>query len=164
MSDIMLIGLGHNGATALIETADYELIEPHKWRLSGKGYAITHKRNGTPHSTLMHRVILAAPPGTFVDHINRNRLDNRRSNLRLATLRQNAANRKPLSASGLKGVVYNRGHRRWQAYIKPGGGQQQHLGYYATPIEAAHAYNAAARDAFGDFANTNDDTPPSRDW
>lgn len=100
----------------------------------------------------MHGLITGWP---YVDHINGDGLDNRRSNLRQATHAQNCANRGPTRANalGLKGVgLLPSG--RWRAQIRSSG-HQRHVGVYATADEAARAYDAAATEAFGEFARLN---------
>lgn len=89
-----------------------------------------------------------------VDHRNGDGLDNRRKNLREATAKQNSANRQLNlnSATGFKGVGLDRG--RWRARIQVDG-RLQHLGSFDTPEEAAHAYDAAALELFGEFARPN---------
>lgn len=109
---------------------------------------------------LLHRVIFGASPGVQVDHINRDVLDNRRANLRLATRSQNGANR-GLAAnnrSGLKGV-HLKGGRSWIAQIKVDGAKL-HLGCFSTAQEAARAYDDAALTHFGAFAFINGSIHP----
>jgi hypothetical protein len=90
-----------------------------------------------------------------IDHINRNGLDNRRANLRLATVAQNAWNsKKRKSRSGYKGVCYDKAKRRWRAAIV-NHGRRIHLGYFEDKIEAAKAYDAAAKKYCGHFALLN---------
>ena len=87
-----------------------------------------------------------------IDHVDRNPLNNRLSNLRLATYQQNSANAKWRSA--YKGVRRNKGGNRWEARIKV----DQHeyfLGSYTTEEEAAKRYNEAARHYFGEYAFLN---------
>ena len=112
---------------------------------------------------LMHRQILGHEPRvtsdeprtTVIDHINRNGLDNRRANLRLATVAQNAWNsKKRRSCSGYKGVCYDKAKRRWRAAIVHHG-RRIHLGYFKDKIPAAKAYDDAAKKYFGQFARTN---------
>jgi hypothetical protein len=101
----------------------------------------------------MHRLIMG--PGPQVDHKDGNGLNNRRSdNLRFATDTQNRANQKVRkdSTTGFKGV---RPHRdKFQARIRVKG-REITLGSFATPEEAALAYNAAAKECFGEFARPN---------
>jgi len=106
--------------------------------------------------SMLHRVLLNPPANMQVDHINRNPSDNRRLNLRLATNSQNQAN-KGLSSnntSGYKGVSYNKGARKFRAYIKYNAGNY-HLGFYSTAEGAAKAYNRRAVELHGEFACLN---------
>ena len=104
----------------------------------------------------MHRIILNAPKGTMVDHINGNGLDNRKENLRLCTTRENNANQKKNrnNSSGYKGVAKASNCSKWRAYIRVDG-VQRHLGNHNTPEEAARAYDAAAKKHFGEYAHLN---------
>jgi HNH endonuclease len=91
----------------------------------------------------------------FPDHINGDRLDNRRENLRLVTKRQNNFNKKVRSDSltGIKGIT--RCGNRWQALISSDG-VKRYLGSFPTPYDAAVAYNQAALLYHGDYARLND--------
>jgi len=102
----------------------------------------------------MHRYLLDAPPDMQVDHINGDRLDNRRSNLRLCTSAQNQANRRGnrSASSRYKGVVYTKQRDGWVAAI---GGQ--HLGLYDLERDAALAYAAAALELHKEFARIDFD-------
>ena len=106
-----------------------------------------------PSQIYMHRVILDAPTGVPVGRRNELRLDNRRANLRLATLSQSRADARLRSdnTSGYRGVTGSRRDGRWQAQIQVAG-KRHFLGYKE---EAAQAYDAAAREAFGEFARLN---------
>jgi hypothetical protein len=144
------------GQWAVVDAADYELVSAFPWRAvrvtGGLVYAETRLR-GT--REFMHRLIMECHPGEQVDHRNGNGLDNRRRNLRFATHHSNAANRRRvLSASGFKGVT--RRGERWRASIMVGK-RFISLGSFATPEEAARAYDAAAIEHFGEFACTNAD-------
>ena len=103
------------GAVARVDDADYDLLTAMgNWCLSNKGYAIHYTRINDQRRVLyMHRIILSAPPDLQVDHINRDRLDNRRENLRFATRSQNQANKgRPINnSSHYKGVSWNKGGR-----------------------------------------------------
>ncbi len=102
----------------------------------------------------MHRIIMNAPVGKQVDHINHNGLDNRKENLRLATPAQNQANQKLSKAntSGFKGVSFDKKKKKWAAYI---GKQSRNLGRFLDIRDAARAYNDAAKLAYGEFAKLN---------
>lgn len=151
-----------SGETVLIDDCDADLADL-KWRRV-VGYA-THnirKSDGMRTTELLHRVILARiegrelARGEFTDHINGNRLDNRRANLRLATHKQNLCNQgiRTDNTSGFKGVTWHKQAGRWQSQI------QHHrrnyfLGHFDDPIEAAIAYNDAALKYHGKFARLN---------
>ncbi|MBV8278501.1 MAG: HNH endonuclease [Verrucomicrobia bacterium] len=104
----------------------------------------------------MHRLIVNAPPGVQVDHVNGDGLDNRRANLRLASATQNAHNRKIRrdNTSGFKGVRFDQSSQRWDARITFQG-KRYYLGLFVTAELAARTYDQAARRLFGDFARTN---------
>ena len=109
----------------------------------------------------MHQLIMQRPKGLDVDHINHDGLDNRKINLRLCTRSQNSQNKRIRrdSNSGYKGVTPV--GRKWAAYIgdpqTPATRKRQiRLGTFATREEAALAYNKAARELYGAFAQLND--------
>ena len=145
------------GAFALVDDADYDrLVAIGRWSLSSKGYAVHWFRDasGKRKCLYMHRVIVHAPPHLQVDHINHKRLDNRRDNLRFATRSQNNAARRTLKSntSGYTGV--NRNRAKWEARIKYQN-RRIFLGSYASPEDAALAYDYAARLLFEAFARPN---------
>lgn len=148
------------GKFALVDDEDFEWLSQHKWHLSQHGYAARGKHEGYPKKTVgilfMHRVILNAPSGTEVDHINGNRLDNRRSNLRLCTRRQNLQNsrKRDNSSSLYKGVYFDKSRNKWQAYIDGPHGRI-HLGRFSQETDAARAYDEKAKEVFGEFARLN---------
>lgn len=149
------------GRVALIDSADAERVLAHKWSTGVKNCAQRSlpKVKGQPRQTvLLHRFILGdVPKGVDVDHINGNRLDNRRCNLRKATRSQNAINRvrrDPRNTSGYRGVTFNKPWGKWVAKIGHTTGRQ-HLGGFQTAEEAARAYDEAALRLFGEFAQTN---------
>jgi len=101
----------------------------------------------------LHRVIMAADDGVKVDHRDRDGLNNRRSNLRIATLSQNNANSfRPANRAGFRGVVAV--GKKWRAQIRRDGARV-YLGLYETPEDAARTYDRAAREAHGEFATLN---------
>lgn len=95
--------------------------------------------------TLIHRLVIGAKRGECVDHINRNKLDNRRSNLRIVTRGQNAMNRQ------FKGYNWARREKKWRAQIKVNG-VKIHLGYFTEESEAREAYTNAHAKYFGEFS------------
>lgn len=105
----------------------------------------------------MHREIIHIPEHLVCDHINRNGLDNRKANLRPATVSQNLCNRtktKAKTRSKYKGLEWDKTQRKWRARIQLNG-RKIHLGSFANEIDAAKAYDKKARDLFGQFACLN---------
>lgn len=106
----------------------------------------------------MHRMILGvSDPSVCVDHINLNKRDNRRSNLRLATRAENSRNRVPSrsNTTGFKGVTYRKKKKLYRARIRAFG-LEIYLGSFKCPIDAAAAYDKAAIEYYGEFAMTNE--------
>ena len=120
-------------------------------------------RDGKRSVIQMHRLIVNPPRGVIVDHRDRDGLNNQRDNLRIATRADNRRNSVPQknNASGLKGVYWKVDHQKWSAQIRVGA-RLRTIGYYGTAGEAARAYDAAAREAFGEFARCNfpEERPP----
>lgn len=146
----------------IIDAADFDLIQGYRWRprvgYRDKVYIQTSIRHD---SLYMHRLILDPGAGLDVDHINDNSLDNRRSNLRVATRSQNKANtRKPQRQNGrppssvFKGVCWDKSRQLWNSKICVAG-RTRNLGRYAIEAEAALAYDSAALAAWGEFAWIN---------
>lgn len=104
----------------------------------------------------MHRTILDAPHGIDIDHVNRDGLDNRRGNLRLASRSENMRNSVSYSGSSsrYKGVAFHGETGKWRAQIT-NARYARHLGVFEVEADAARAYDAAARQLFGEFARTN---------
>jgi len=146
------------GYEAIIDAADAPLVAGRFWlvRVSGKsGYAQSADYStGKCKTLLLHRVLLDAPDGFLVDHIDGDGLNNSRSNLRLCNRSQNAQNRgaPSHSSSGLKGVCWNAKDQRWRAHIQVNPALRLHLGSFLSKDAAAAAYAAAAIKYHGDFA------------
>lgn len=146
---------------AVIDECDADRVLAFCWnaKVSQKGrtiYAIRTNRNG-PFSPYLHRLILDAPVGVLIDHKNRDGLDCRRENLRVATRSQNAANASKAAgrSSRFRGVAFELGRRNnWGAHIQILG-RSKRLGNFQTEEEAAHAYDSEAVRLFGSFANVN---------
>lgn len=146
------------GQTALVDEEDYPRLSKHKWYLSTFGYVVRAgpRKNGWQTKIYMHREVMSATEGMVVDHIRPdNKLDNRKSNLRPATVRQNGANRRVNQGektSRYKGVCWLRRLRKWRAYI---GQRSISLGVYVSEEEAAHVYDRKAKELYGEFALLN---------
>ncbi len=139
----MEIKLRNSLQVAIIDDEDFPLIGDYKWRLSGEGYAISfeYDLDDSPRSVFMHRLINATPPDGITDHIDRDRLNNRRRNLRTASRSVNSLNGDvPVTnRSGYRGVSWHSG--KWRAAIVVNG-RQENLGRYADPAAASAAYEA----------------------
>lgn len=140
------------GYYTLVDDEDYNWLNRESWCWD-HGYAV-RKQNGRKIS--MHRVILGAPDGIQVDHINLDKLDNRRCNLRLCTTSENMHNttRQRSNRTGFKGIWWRRDRRRWMACISVRG-KRVYLGSFLSRQAAAAAYDMAAVRYFGEFARTN---------
>lgn len=147
------ISLPH-GEIALVDDEDYERINAHKWHVSS-GYAVRRIAPLAP-TIRMHREVLSAPENMQVDHINRNRLDNRRSNLRIATKAENLRNKVIYqnNKSGYRGVCWKTRDKKWAAQININQ-KRKHLGFFSSAEEAARAYDKAAKEFYGEFAALN---------
>lgn len=118
MKKISLSGKHGNGLFAIVDDDDYERLSKHSWCMDvGGGYPMTRYKTKTRR---MHKMVMRAPKGLYVDHINRNKLDNRKANLRIVTNSQNMLNTGMYSnnTSGYKGVVYHKRDKRWVAQVK----------------------------------------------
>jgi len=151
------------GQFAKIDPEDYIWLVQFKWycqKNSRNCYAARSirsvKRKNKRTMIFMHRLIMNTPKNRFCDHINHNGLDNRRANLRNCTHKQNCANSRPHldSISKYKGVSWSRQLKKWSAYIKIND-KSRNLGYFESEVEAARAYDRAAKEFHGRFANLN---------
>lgn len=133
----------NNGAEAIVDAEDYEKIKDITWHYH-HGYACAYHEG---HYVTMHQMILGQK---YIDHIDRDRLNNRKTNLRPATPQQNCRNRRIRSdnQSGYKGVYY--GTSAWIATIG-----NVYLGSFKTPEEAARAYDKRAIQLQKEFACLN---------
>jgi hypothetical protein len=137
----------HNGMVALVWNRDARLIQRHWTALEGEytWYAVSGR-------TLLHREIMRPGPLLEVDHRNGDGLDNRRSNLRLATRSQNAMNRRlqANNTSGVAGVTWMPKRGKWRATVKVQGHRIE-LGFFSTFERAVEAREAAVIKHYGEF-------------
>ena len=146
------------GKFALVDDADFDRLTRWKWFFSTKGYAVRNfRKDGKMFVVGMHREILSLKKGEIGDHMNHNKLDNQRENLRKCTNRENCFNQRKSKAncsSRYKGVSYDRRNQKWRAYIQKSK-KLTSLGSYHDEKEAAIAYNEAAKTMFGAYAYVN---------
>ena len=146
--------LENSSLYARVDEDDFLLVSESKWRLSLSGYVRTGR------STSLHRVLMGVSNDRSfeVDHINGDKLDNRKINLRLCSRSQNEFNKgkRKDNTSGFKGV-FKRSHVKINKFCSVIGIENRkiHLGYFGTPEEAARAYDKAARELHGEFARLN---------
>lgn len=158
--DGVRIPLGRSGLFAVVDLIDAYTVSKYRWYPHKKGnnvYArtILVREDGSSHRMRMHVLIMQPPEGMEVDHKDRDGLNNRRENLRLATPTQNRTNSRQRDSGSLyRGVQWEDDRARWRAAINADG-KKIRLGRYKTPEEAARAYDAAARKLHGEFASLN---------
>ena len=153
LNNVWLVELSQ-GEWALVDDTDIKRVSKYSWSITTKaGYAQAGRIKNNP--VLMHRFILDFPDGE-IDHINHNKLDNRRSNLRICSHEQNSYNTKLRSDSttSFKGVSFDKSRNRFCSFINQNS-SRYFLGYFSTPEEAAEAYDEKAIELFGEFAYLN---------
>lgn len=154
------------GQVAMIDAKNADLAQ-FNWQankaINGMFYAYRSVHAGGKQRQVgLHRVVLERKLGRPLvrgeqpDHENRITLDNRESNIRLASVSNNAQNRsQPVGPSGYRVVKPSKESSRWMASIKPAHGRAISLGTFDSSLEAAVAYDMAAMDLHGEFALTN---------
>lgn len=157
MKKIPIRGKYGQGRHALIDNDDFAHVSRYKWHSDRNGYAVRTTsfwiEGAKKHQHIyMHRELICAPPGQIVDHINRNKVDNRKDNLRFCTISQSNCNLKRKNKSGYKGVRPTRSG--WAVEIDSDG-QRIYVGHYQDLKKAVSAYNSAAEKHHGEFAYLN---------
>lgn len=152
MSEIVPLALANSFEECLIDSDDYLKVCEYNWRISEDGYVQTWKKGKR---ILLHQFIT----GWFCpDHIDGNKLNNSKSNLRKSNYQLNAANRSKIikpTSSKYKGVHFFKQTNQWMARIGFNG-KRIHIGMFSHEKDAALAYNEKAIELFGEFAKLND--------
>lgn len=161
MRKILTKAMGGVRKYTYVDDEDYEKVKKYKWQsiLKGGMYYVRRgvKLNNKLVSIYLHRLIMNAPKGLCVDHINHNPLDNRKRNLRICTHKQNMyntrKNRKDRT-SKYKGVYFSKLFNAWGVCLNKDG-RTYKKDNIPTEIEAVKLYNEKAKEWFGEFANLN---------
>lgn len=148
-SEDFIIGFDGKEMPFIIDMDDYEKVKDYCWNVKGNGY-VSGTIDGKEIS--IHRFILGIKdPKIEVDHINRKKNDNRKTNLRLSSRKENSRNKSLLlnNKSGVTGVCFSR--NKWQAYIMIDG-YQKYIGKYENIEDAIYARLKEEKSIFGDFS------------
>lgn len=159
--DVAYISLTR-GYEAIIDVSDIDLVVANgPWHASGRlrrnspgNIYVARDHKGKPPPRLLHRLLINAPDGMQVDHINHNAMDCRRSNLRVCTNEENARNARgpnSRSTSGVRGVYWHRQAQRWHGQVRANG-RRYSAGLYTTLGEAEQAVRAMRKQLHGEFA------------
>ena len=153
----MDVKLSNSDKVSIIDDADAHLLNrQNTFYLATDGYVSTTEQG---HPVALHRLVmgLAYRDGNIVDHINGDKLDNRRCNLRCVTNAENIRRRGKVhknTKSKYKGVTWNKSANKWHAQMRHSY-RTIYLGLHATEEAAARAYDKKAKELFGEFANLN---------
>ena len=147
------------GRTAIIDAADIHLVDAWCWSAFSQTHTEYARRSGgigtKKRTVLLHRELMGEPDGLQIDHRDGDGLNNRRSNLRVATRSQNMHNRSAYcnNKSGFKGVDFRKEGGKWRAKIRINN-KEKHLGMFDSPEEAHEAYCRASEKYHGEFGRT----------
>lgn len=162
--NIALVSLT-KGYTAIIDAEDVKTVDVGNWtaiEAFGSAYAYRKSSKASGSKTIyMHRLIVDAGINQHVDHIDGNRLNNRKCNLRTCTPKQNQYNQgiRKSNTSGYKGVSWSKANCKWAARIRYKG-KKVHLGYYDKVEDAADAYFMASKSIHKEFSVFSRDQSP----
>jgi len=157
-----IVHLTNSNSPVFVDDIDFERLNQNTWRLGSNGYAqrTDNLSNGGAICILMHRFVMNCGDGYEIDHLNRNKLDNQKHNLRICNHSQNVQRipkglmRKRQMSSRFKGVYFYKRYQKWCSRICISG-QYLFLGLFDSESEAAKRYDIAAKKAHGEFAYTN---------
>ena len=144
--DIAYCVMYNTGNRVILDLNDVEKVKQYRW-YEDCGYAVS-RSDGS--NLKMSRLIMDAPSGFFVDHINHNTLDNRRDNLRIVTPQQNNMNVRPRDEKGIGGVHRQNPSGKWRAVISING-RKKHLGLFENFEDAVAARKAAEEKYYGEY-------------
>jgi len=135
-----------NGGVTIVDDDVYKWASMFNWHKSHDGYAIRHKPRPSQSVYFLHRIVNKTPNHLETDHINCDRLDNRRKNLRSVTHAENNWNTKKYknNTSGFKGLVFHGPTKSWGVKIQINR-KRYSLGYFKSKKDAALAYRVAER-------------------
>ena len=145
------------GKVTQVSDQDYDNLIKDDWYFDGKYAARKSPKGGHLRGLIrMHREIMQPPVGMEIDHINGDKLDNRRENLRVCSRSQNQQNKSilPNNTSGYIGVVWCKSKKKWRAESTHKN-KHVHIGYFDNAQEAARAYDRKVIELFGPLARTN---------
>ena len=151
-------GIGYTSNTNkqfMFDKEDYDLIKKFCWRENiSNGYIVTSYNNKT--CCGMHRMIMGVKDNEYIDHINRNKTDNRKCNLRISTIQQNNCNKDHNNkySSGHKGISWNKSMNKWETYIDKNY-QRIRLGYFNNLDEAIRVREEAEDKYFEEYSYNN---------
>ena len=150
--DVAVIQL-QNGMESIIDLSDYDIANGKNWYASRTGGYVRTKVNYK--ILYLHKLIMAAPIGLVVDHIDGDTFNNRRANLRTASHAENMRNKRmgKRNSSGFKGVYFDPRDQNWRAEITHDM-QRHRLGRFDSPEAAYSAYCEANKRLHGDFGRT----------
>lgn len=157
MRKIIISSRTYGDKIVLVDDKDYDYLSQFNWSLLKDENTFYASRRCGKKRLKMHREILGiSDPNIKIDHKDLNGLNNQRNNLRLATNSQNNRNRRSYKNSSSKylGVTWRKHSTAWEASIKSDG-KNNYLGHFKNEIDAALAYNNAAKKLHGEFANLN---------
>ncbi len=158
-------GILPNGEKFVIDTEDVERVSEIYWHMGKDRYIISSEKNAPSHRLHNYVMKFFPQPMVYIDHINRNRSDCRKSNLRIVTTQQNNMNTSIIRSSetGLRGITFDKSIKKYIARIGLND-KRIYLGSSSDPIVCAQMYNCAAPIIFGEFAGELNDVPEPPAW